>query len=84
MERASLANKIAYTFRVKKKIPPTTPEYYKVCYVIGRGAFAKVCLGVQVLTGAQVAMKIIEKSSLKSENAKKRIIQEIMILKQLS
>lgn len=45
-ERQTLANKIAYTFRVKKKIPPTTPEYYKLCYVIGRGAFAKVCLGV--------------------------------------
>lgn len=31
-----------------------------------------------------VAMKIVEKSTLKSDNAKKRIVQEIMILKQLS
>ena len=74
-----MANKIAYTFRVKKKIPPTTPEYYKLCYVIGRGAFAKVCLGVQVLTAQLVAMKIIEKSSLKSENAKKRIVSVIFM-----
>jgi MAP/microtubule affinity-regulating kinase len=54
-----------------------------LCYVIGRGAFAKVCLGVQILTGQLVAMKIIEKSSLKTESAKKRIIQEVIILKQL-
>jgi MAP/microtubule affinity-regulating kinase len=46
LERINLANKIALTFKLKKKIPPTTPEYYKLCYVIGRGAFAKVCLGV--------------------------------------
>lgn len=29
-------------------------------------------------------MKIIEKGSLKSENAKKRIVQEVMMLKQLA
>lgn len=42
--------------------------------MIGKGAFAKVCLGIQILTGAKVAMKIIEKSTLKSESAKKRLL----------
>jgi MAP/microtubule affinity-regulating kinase len=74
LERSKLANRIAYSFREKKKVPPTTPEYYKVCYVIGRGAFAKVCLGIQLLTGIVVAMKIVDKSTLKSDNAKKRIV----------
>ena len=42
--------------------------------MIGKGAFAKVCLGIQILTGAKVAMKIIEKSTLKTESAKKRLL----------
>lgn len=29
-DRLALANKVASTFRIKKKIPATTPEYYKV------------------------------------------------------
>lgn len=51
--------------------------------MIGKGAFAKVCLGIQILTGAKVAMKIIEKSSLNNESAKKRLLQEITLMKLL-
>lgn len=29
-DRLALAQKVAYTFRVKRKIPGTTPEYYRV------------------------------------------------------
>ncbi|CAD8057480.1 unnamed protein product [Paramecium primaurelia] len=83
-ERIILANRIAYTIKTKKRIPPSTPDFYKLCYVIGKGAFAKVCLGIQILTGAKVAMKIIEKSTLKSESAKKRLLLEITIMKILS
>lgn len=32
-DRLALANKIAHTFRVKKKIPATTPEYYRVIHL---------------------------------------------------
>ncbi|CAD8067555.1 unnamed protein product [Paramecium sonneborni] len=83
-ERLILANRIAYTIKTKKRIPPSTPDFYKSCYVIGKGAFAKVYLGIHILTGAKVAMKIIEKSTLKSESAKKRLLLEITIMKILS
>ncbi|CAD8152929.1 unnamed protein product [Paramecium octaurelia] len=83
-ERIILANRIAYTTKTKKRIPITTPDFYKLCYVIGKGAFAKVCLGIQILTGAKVAMKIIEKSTLKTESAKKRLLLEITLMKILS
>lgn len=48
--------------------------------MIGKGAFAKVCLGIQILTGAKVAMKIIEKSTLKTESAKKRLLLVLYLL----
>ncbi|CAD8185793.1 unnamed protein product [Paramecium octaurelia] len=82
-ERVILANRIANTIKVKKRIPTTTADYYKLCSVIGKGAFAKVCLGIQILTGAKVAMKIIDKSSLKNDSAKKRLMQEIALMKLL-
>ncbi|CAK75822.1 unnamed protein product (macronuclear) [Paramecium tetraurelia] len=86
-ERIILANRIAYTTKTKKRIPITTPDFYKVSHLQpqqGKGAFAKVCLGIQILTGAKVAMKIIEKSTLKTESAKKRLLLEITLMKILS
>ena len=52
--------------------------------MIGTGAFSKVCLGVQLLTGKFVALKLIDKSMLKSDGAKQRVLQEVMILKSLN
>lgn len=53
-------------------------------HVIGKGAFAKVCLAVQLLTGKLVAIKLIDKNILRSDSAKKRVLQEVQILKKLS
>lgn len=50
-ERQKLIRKIAATFRVKNKAPSTSQEFYKLMHVIGKGAFAKVCVGIQLLTG---------------------------------
>ncbi|EAR85698.3 Serine/Threonine kinase domain protein (macronuclear) [Tetrahymena thermophila SB210] len=83
-ERQKLIRKITSTFKVKNKALSTSQEYYKVLHVIGKGAFAKVCLAVQLLTGKFVAIKLIDKSILRSESAKKRVLQEVQILKKLN
>lgn len=76
-ERAKLIRKITSTFKVKNKALSTSQEYYKVLHVIGKGAFAKVCLAIQLLTGKFVAIKLIDKQILRSESAKKRVLQEV-------
>lgn len=43
-----------------------------------------MCLGIQLLTGKFVAIKLIDKSMLRSEGAKNRVLQEVLILKKLS
>lgn len=49
--------------------------------LIGKGAFGKVHLGIQVLTGKKVALKCIEKRRLKDQSSLKKIFQEVLILK---
>jgi MAP/microtubule affinity-regulating kinase len=46
LERAKLIQKIAYTFKKKSKAPSTTSEFYRILHVLGKGAFAKVCLAI--------------------------------------
>ncbi|CAD8152802.1 unnamed protein product [Paramecium pentaurelia] len=75
-ERIILANRIAYTVKTKKRIPITTPDFYKVALLCDRQR--------SICKGAKVAMKIIEKSTLKTESAKKRLLLEITLMKILS
>ena len=52
--------------------------------VIGKGAFGKVYRGTHILTGEPVAMKMIKKTYLqKSEHAKRKVFQEIYILRKI-
>ena len=41
--------------------------------MIGKGANRKVCLSMQLLTGKLVAIKLFDKSMLRSEGAKNRV-----------
>ena len=66
-----------------KTIPPTSLEYYKFVKLIGKGAFGKVTLGVHKLTGKQVAIKTIDKSYMKDDFSKKKVFQEVYILKKI-
>ena len=52
--------------------------------MIGKGAFGKVYLGIQLLTGKNVAIKSIEKHYMKDEQSKKKIFQEVMILRKIN
>jgi len=41
--------------------------------MIGKGAFGKVHLGIQVLTGRKVALKCIEKRRINNQKALRKI-----------
>ena len=51
--------------RKKDKPFPTSLHCYKVHNLIGKGAFGKVALATHKLTGKSVALKMMDKTSLK-------------------
>ena len=44
---------------------------------IGKGSFSKIYIGTSILTGEQIAVKIIKKANVKNEN---NILREIKIM----
>lgn len=58
-------------------------EFYKFIKLIGKGAFGKVTLGIHLLTGKYVAIKTIEKSFMNDEFSKKKVFQEVYLLKKI-
>ena len=79
--RDRLIKIIKDSFRVKGTGPPTTLDYYRLIKMIGKGAFGKVYLGVHLLTGKHVAIKTIEKACMKDEASKRKVFQEVLILR---
>lgn len=65
------------------EVPITTLDYYKFMKLIGKGAFGKVTLGIHKLTGKQVAIKTVDKSLMKDEYQKKKVLQEVHLLKKV-
>lgn len=51
--------------------------------LIGKGAFGKVTLGIHKLTGKSVAIKTFEKSYMKDDFSRKKVFQEVYILKKI-
>ena len=64
-------------------IAPTTMNHYKIIKLIGKGAFGKVSMGIHKLTGKYVAIKTIEKKHMKNEYSRKKVLQEVYILKNI-
>ena len=65
------------------ELPPTTLDYYEFVKWIGKGAFGKVTLGIHKLTGKYVAIKTIDKALIKDDFSKRKIFQEVYILKKI-
>ena len=84
-ESNNLSNYIKNYFNENKKYPETNLNFYKYGRLIGQGAFGKVNLGLNVLTGRVVAIKSFNKSNLNtnSENMKK-ILYETNLMKKLN
>lgn len=85
--RSKQVHKITKTirehFKEHRESPPTTIDFYKIGKCIGRGAFGKVNLAVQKVTQSLVAIKSINKQYLNDETSRKRVMQEVYILKKI-
>ena len=67
-----------------KKYPPTDISFYLYGRLIGQGAFGKVNLGLNVLTGRVVAIKSFNKKNLdKNKKDFNRILYETNLMKKL-
>ena len=84
-ESQKLSKYIKNYYSKNKKYPETNLNFYKYGRLIGQGAFGKVNLGLNVLTGRVVAIKSFNKNNLKSnsENMKK-ILYETNLMKKLN
>ncbi|VDL95962.1 unnamed protein product [Schistocephalus solidus] len=71
-----------YTPRIRN--PDEQPHIgkYKFIRTIGKGNFAKVKLACHVITGKEVAIKIIDKTQL-SPSSRQKLLREVRIMKML-
>ena len=84
-ESLKLSNYINKYYLKHKKYPNTSLQFYKYGRLIGQGAFGKVNLGLNILTGRIVAVKSFDKnnSELTGDNMKK-ILYETDLMKKLN
>ena len=82
-ESLKLSNYIKNYYFKNKKYPETNLNFYKYGRLIGQGAFGKVNLGLNILTGRVVAIKSFNKSNFNSENMKK-ILYETNLMRKLN
>lgn len=72
---------IKKSFREYGKPPETTTDFYKIGRMLGKGAFGKVNLGMHKLARKLVAIKSINKQFLNDERSRKKVMQEVSIIK---
>ena len=63
--------------------PNTDLSFYKYGRIIGRGAFGKVNIGLNILTGRIVAIKSFNKKNIINESSKKKILYETNLMRGL-
>ena len=82
----NLTNYIKKYYKNNHEYPMTTLNFYKYGRLIGQGAFGKVNLGLNVLTGRVVAIKSFNKKNLDSPNNEnmKKIIYETNLMRKLN
>ena len=78
-----LSSYIKTYYQKNNTYPETLLTFYKYGRIIGQGAFGKVNLGLNTLTGRVVAIKSFNKQSLDNEN-KKKILYETNLMKKLN
>ena len=81
-----LTNYIKDYYKKNNEYPNTNIDFYKYGRLIGQGAFGKVNLGLNVLTGRVVAIKSFNKKNLNSPNNEnmKKIIYETNLMRKLN
>ena len=83
-ESIKLTNYIKEFFIKNKKYPETNLNFYKYGRIIGQGAFGKVNIGLNILTGRIVAIKSFDKGKDKNGENMKKIYYETNLMKKLS
>ena len=84
-ESLNLTEYIKNFYKKNKKYPQTNLNFYKYGRLIGQGAFGKVNLGLNVLTGRVVAIKSFNKKNFDVNNDfMKKIIYETNLMKKLN
>ena len=73
---------ITSAFKGSQSVPPTTVEFYRIGKILGKGAFGKVNLALHQLTQRMVAIKSINKTYFSEASQTKKVMQEVLILKQ--
>ena len=82
-EVALMTKVITDCFEKYNKMPKTRIELYRVGKILGKGAFGKVNLGMHRLTRKLVAIKSTDKDQMREESTKRKMMQEIDIIKAL-
>ena len=82
-ESEMLSKYIKDYYNKNKEYPKTDLSFYKFGRKIGKGAFGKVNLGLNILTGRVVAIKSFNKDNIKNELSKKKILYETNLMRKL-
>ena len=82
-ESQNLSKYIKDYYKSHSSYPKTDISFYKFGRVIGRGAFGKVNIGLNILTGRIVAIKSFNKQNLSNEKAKRKILYETNLMRGL-
>ena len=82
-ESENLSKYIKDYYKSHSSYPKTDISFYKFGRVIGRGAFGKVNIGLNILTGRIVAIKSFNKQNLLNKKKKKKILYETNLMRGL-
>ena len=82
-ESEMLSKSIKDYYNKNKEYPKTDLSFYKFGRKIGKGAFGKVNLGLNILTGRVVAIKSFNKENIINEISKKKILYETNLMRKL-
>ena len=83
-ESLQLSNYIKNYYKKNKKYPNTKINFYKYGRLIGQGAFGKVNIGLNVLSGRIVAVKSFIKDELKNSQNMSKILYETNLMRKLN
>jgi len=83
-ESIYLSNYIKSYYNKHHKYPHTKINFYKYGRLIGQGAFGKVNIGLNVLSGRIVAVKSFIKDELKNRDNMEKILYETNLMRKLN
>lgn len=82
-EKEQLIEAITKSFKETLAEPQTTLKFYSIIKLLGQGAFGKVMLGIHILSGKKVAIKVLDRAYLLNEHSRRKIFREVYILKKI-